>query len=146
VITRPGEEETTMSRQDIENEIIETMGQVPDFFAAMPDYALESSWQDFKAFQLGDTELSAREKQLIGYAVAAAIHCPCCTYFHRSATKMMGMSDQQLEEEARVAADTARYSTYLHGLGTDLEEFKRETDEIGEYLSTHQVEAESEAA
>jgi AhpD family alkylhydroperoxidase len=135
-----------MSRQEIESEIIETMGRVPDFFAAMPDYALESSWQDFKAFQLADTSLSAREKQLIGYAVAAAIHCPYCTYFHRSATKMMGTSDEQLEEAARVAADTARYSTYLHGLGTDLEEFKRQTDEIGEYISTHQPEAQSKAA
>ena len=135
-----------MSRQDIEREITETMGQVPGFFAAMPDYALESAWQDFKAFQLADTELSAREKQLIGYAVAAAIHCPYCTYFHRSATKMMGTTDAQLEEAARVAADTARYSTYLHGLGTDLEEFKRQSDEIGEYFSEHQEEAASEAA
>ena len=134
-----------MSRKDIEKDITETLGQVPGFFAAMPDYALEPAWNDFKTFQLGDTELSAREKQLIGYAVAAAIHCPYCVYFHGSAAKMMGTSEGQLEEAARIAADTARYSTYLHGLGADLDEFKRHTDEIGEFLASRQ-EAESEAA
>ena len=60
------------------------MGQIPPFFASMPDETLERQWADFKQFQFGDTVLSAREKQLIGYAVAAAIHCPYCTYFHRT--------------------------------------------------------------
>ena len=124
-----------MSRQDIEKDIVATLGQVPGFFAAMPDYALEPAWTDFKKFQLGDTELSAREKQLIGVAVAAAIHCPYCVYFHGSAAKMMGTSDAQVEEAIRVAADTARYSAYLHGLGADLDEFKRHTDQIGEHLA-----------
>ncbi len=127
-----------MSRQDIERDIVAKLGQVPGFFAAMPDYALEAAWSDFKTFQLGDTALSAREKQLIGVAVAAAIHCPYCIYFHGSAAKMMGTSDAQVEEAVRVAADTARYSAYLHGLGADLDEFKRHTDEIGEFLSRQQ--------
>jgi AhpD family alkylhydroperoxidase len=125
-----------MTRQEIEREIVETLGQVPGFFQTMPDSTLEHEWAEFKAFQLGDTELTQREKDLIGYAVAAAIHCPYCVYFHRAATLMAGTSAAQLEEAARVAADTVKYSTYLHALGTDLEEFKRVTDEIGEYVSS----------
>ncbi len=82
-----------MSRSDVENEIRETLGQVPSFFESMPDSTLENEWNEFKVFQLSDTALTAREKQLIGYAVAAAIHCPYCTYFHHSATKMMGTTD-----------------------------------------------------
>ena len=123
-----------MSRQDTERDIRETLGQIPDFFASMPDSTLDRSWSEFKEFQLGDTILTAREKHLIGYAVAAAIHCPYCTYFHQSATKMMGTTDRQLEEANRMASDTAKYSTYLHGNQTDLEEFTNQTDEIGDYL------------
>ena len=123
-----------MSRSDTEKEIRETLGQIPSFFETMPDSTLENEWREFKVFQLSDTELSAREKHLIGYAVAAAIHCPYCTYFHHSATKMMGTTDRQLEEANRMASDTAKYSTYLHGNQTDLGEFRRQTDEIGTYL------------
>ena len=82
-----------MSRQDTERDIIETLGQIPDFFATLPDATLDRQWAEFKEFQLGDTVLTAREKHLIGYAVASAIHCPYCTYFHRSATQMMGTTD-----------------------------------------------------
>ena len=123
-----------MSRSDIERDIRETLGQVPSFFESMPDSTLENEWNEFKKFQLTDTELSVREKHLIGYAVAAAIHCPYCTYFHHSATKMMGTTDRQLEEANRMASDTAKYSTYLHGLQVDLSEFEKQTDEIGEHL------------
>src|SRR5271169_3326743 len=56
-----------MSRSDTEKEIRETLGQVPSFFASMPDSTLENEWREFKVFQLTDTALTAREKQLIGY-------------------------------------------------------------------------------
>lgn len=123
-----------MSRSDVEADIRETLGQIPSFFETMPDSTLENEWREFKVFQLTDTELTVREKHLIGYAVAAAIHCPYCTYFHRGATTMMGATDRQLEEANRMASDTAKYSTYLHGNETDIDEFKKQTDEIGEHL------------
>jgi AhpD family alkylhydroperoxidase len=124
-----------MSRSDTENDIRQTLGQVPSFFESMPDATLENEWREFKVFQLTDTVLTAREKQLIGYAVAAAIHCPYCTYFHESATAMMGTTKEQLEEANRMASETAKYSTYLHGLQVDVGDFKRETDEMGRYLT-----------
>ena len=33
-----------------------------------------------------------------------------------------------------MASETAKYSTYLHGLQVDVGDFKRETDEMGRYL------------
>jgi AhpD family alkylhydroperoxidase len=124
-----------MSRSETENDIRQTLGQIPSFFESMPDATLENEWREFKVFQLTDTVLTAREKQLIGYAVAAAIHCPYCTYFHESATAMMGTTKEQLEEANRMASETAKYSTYLHGLQVDVGDFKRETDEMGRYLT-----------
>jgi AhpD family alkylhydroperoxidase len=135
-----------MSRSDTERDIIETLGQVPDFFKEMPDETLAREWEEWKYFQMQDTALTAREKHLIGLGVAAATHCPYCTYFHRAAASMMGASDEQIEEAARFASDTAKYSAYLHGLQTPLEQFKKQADEMGEYLATHQPESESRAA
>ena len=130
-----------MSRSDIEREIRETLGRVPSFFETMPDSTLENEWREFKVFQLQDTALTAREKQLIGYAVAAAIHCPYCTYFHHSATKMLGTSDAAIEEANRMASDTAKYSTYLHGLQVPIDDFKKESDDIGRYVSEQAAKA-----
>jgi AhpD family alkylhydroperoxidase len=127
-----------MSRSDTEREITQTLGQVPDFFKDMPDDTLEREWQSWRSFQLEDTALTAREKHLIGLGVAAAIHCPYCTYFHRAAATMMGASEAQCEEAARFAADTSKYSTYLHGLQTSIDDFRRQADEMGEHLSSHQ--------
>ena len=124
-----------MSRQDTERDIIETLGQIPGFFASMPDDTLAREWEEWKHFQLEDTALTAREKHLIGLGVAAATHCPYCTYFHRAAAGMMGATDAQIEEAARFAADTAKYSTYLHGLQVDLQEFKQQADEMGACLA-----------
>jgi AhpD family alkylhydroperoxidase len=132
-----------MSRRDLETEIEQTLGQVPEFFKQLPDEQFAREWETFKEFQLGDTELSAREKHLIGYAVAAAIHCPYCTYFHHSATEMMGSTSRQLEEARRMASETQKWSTYLHGMQLDISEFRRQSDEMGEYLRTH---AEQQAA
>jgi len=124
-----------MSRSETERDIVETLGQVPSFFAAMPDETLAREWAEWKSSQLGDTALTAREKHLIGLGVAAATHCQYCTYFHRAAAGMMGATEAQLEEAARFASDTAKYSAYLYGLQTDLPAFKKQADEIGAYLS-----------
>jgi AhpD family alkylhydroperoxidase len=135
-----------MSRSDTERDIIETLGQIPDFFKPMPDVTLAREWAEWKSFQLADTALTAREKHLIGLGVAAATHCPYCTYFHRSAAQMMGASDAQIEEAARFASDTAKYSAYLHGLQIPLDDFKKQADEMGAHLSGKAAEAQSEAA
>ncbi len=124
-----------MDRSDVERDIVQTLGQVPGFFSSMPDETLERDWLEWKHFQLEDTALTAREKHLIGLGVAAATHCPYCTYFHRAAAETLGASDAQIEEAARFAADTAKYSAYLHGLQTDLQEFKKQADEIGAYMA-----------
>jgi AhpD family alkylhydroperoxidase len=131
-------QEEIMSRSDTERDITATLGQVPSFFAQMPDETLAREWEEWKHFQMSDTELTAREKHLIGLGVAAATHCPYCTYFHTAAAKMMGATDKQVEEASRFASDTAKYSAYLHGLGIDINEFKRQADEMGAYLQEHQ--------
>ena len=45
----------------------------------------------------------------------------------------MGTTEDQLEEAARVAAETAMYSAYIHAQSTDLDDFQHMTDEIAEH-------------
>jgi AhpD family alkylhydroperoxidase len=130
-----------MTRAEVERDITQTLGQVPSFFAGMPDKTLEREWAEWKATQLLDTALSTKVKHLIGLGVAAATHCPYCTYFHAAAARMMGASEQEIEEAARFASDTAKYSAYLHGLQIDIDEFRKQADEMGAYLQEQMAKA-----
>jgi AhpD family alkylhydroperoxidase len=129
-----------MSRKDTERDIIEVLGEVPPWFASMPDETLAREWDEFKSFQLADTAIPAKYKHLIGLGVAAATHCPYCTYFHKSAATMLGASERECEEASRFASDTAKYSAYLHGLQTDITEFKAASDRMGEHMRRQQAE------
>ncbi len=63
-----------MARQDILNEIEGTFGAVPGYLAELPDGMLESNWEGIKWF-LNDSALSGREKALVAFGAASAIHC-----------------------------------------------------------------------
>ena len=63
-----------MSRQEILDQIKEAYGFVPGFFASAPDFVLEQWWGEM-GWQQSDTVLSARDKMLVSYGAAAAIHC-----------------------------------------------------------------------
>src|SRR5665647_3552003 len=118
----------------------------PRFLQGHADDTLAREWPEWKSFQLADSALTAREKHLIGLGVAAATHCPYCTYFHHNAAQMMGASDAQIEEAARFASDTAKYSAYLHGLQIPIADFKKQADEMGAYMAGKAVEAQRKAA
>jgi hypothetical protein len=64
-----------MSRQEILDQITETMGLVPDWLGDLPDPQLEHLWGQL-AWYLSDTKLSARDKALVGFGASAAVHCP----------------------------------------------------------------------
>jgi len=59
---------------------------------------------------------------------------------------MTGATDAQIEEAARFASDTAKYSAYLHGLQIPIADFKKQVDEMGAYLAGKAAETQDEAA
>jgi hypothetical protein len=61
-----------MSRADIESDMVETLGIVPSFFDELPDTVLESEWTTFKNFQLGETAIPNKYKEMIGLPESAA--------------------------------------------------------------------------
>ena len=69
------EEASAMARQDILDQITQALGAVPDWLAGMPDPQLEHQW-GMISWVLSDTVLSARDKALVSFGAAAAVHCP----------------------------------------------------------------------
>ena len=64
-----------MARQDALDEIRQMLGDVPGWLSGLPDPQLEYQWGMVK-WVLSDTELSARDKALVSFGTAAAVHCP----------------------------------------------------------------------
>lgn len=46
-----------MSRATVEADLRETLGIIPEFFAEVPDFLIESEWASFKALELSETAI-----------------------------------------------------------------------------------------
>jgi AhpD family alkylhydroperoxidase len=85
-------------------------------------------------YVLGESEIPAKYRELMGLAVAANIKCPYCQHFHASAAKLHGATDAELAETGALASQTARWSAMIHVQGYDLDTFEAETERIGGHL------------
>ncbi len=63
-----------MTRQEILDQISQTLGAVPDWLGGLGDPQLEHVWGHTLWF-LSDSKLSARDKALAAFGAAAAGHC-----------------------------------------------------------------------
>jgi alkylhydroperoxidase/carboxymuconolactone decarboxylase family protein YurZ len=63
-------------------DIEQVLGSVPEWLTSFPDQMQEHLWMTVKGFQLGETTMPNKYKELIGLAVAAQMQCPYCIYFH----------------------------------------------------------------
>lgn len=126
-----------MTRTEVFAEITETLGQVPGFFQEMPEDTLESEWTLFKRAVLrDDTHIPPKYRELIGIAVAAARHCWYCTQFHTGVAAMNGATEDEIREATLLAKFGAGWSTYFNGTNYDKDQFMKELQEVGAYLSS----------
>ncbi|WP_049896988.1 carboxymuconolactone decarboxylase family protein [Natrialba chahannaoensis] len=130
-----------MTTPDTQEEIEQTLGQVPSWMEHIAAPADDHSWGLFRDLSLGETELSPREKALIGVGVAAAISCPYCTHFHREEARLADVSEAELEEAVSLASTTRYFSATLHGNEMDMDEFTAETAEIVDHLKEQEAAA-----
>ena len=126
-----------MSRDKVNEEIREAMGQVPTFFQEIPEDALAAEWELFKRSVLSDdTSIPPKYKELIGVAVAAAMACWYCSNFHTGVAGMHGATPEEIKEATLLAKFAAGWSTYFHGSLYDKDLFLKELTEIGAYQSS----------
>jgi len=124
-----------MSRADIDRDIEETLGIVPKFFKAVPDFLIGTEWESFKNLQLSDqTAIPNKYKELIGLAVSGATRCKYCVHFHTEAARLFGATEEEIVEASLVAKNTMGWSTYLNTLNFDYDEFVREFDQIAAHV------------
>jgi len=94
----------------------------------VPDELLTYEWGIFKDFELADTRIPLKYKELIGLGVAAALHCRYCSLFHTEAAKLHGATEEELKEALYTAKMTSGWSAYLNGMQYDYDLFKREME------------------
>jgi AhpD family alkylhydroperoxidase len=129
--------ESVMNREDVEADIRETLGLVPTFMQAVPDFLIESEWASFKALQLSETAIPNKYKELIGLGISGATRCRYCAYYHAEAARLFGATEEEINEASLMAKATMGWSTYLNAMQLDYDEFKREFDEIAAYVREH---------
>lgn len=128
-----------MVSPETQQEIEQSLGQVPSWMDAIAEPAVDHSWGLFRDLTFGETELSPREKGLIGVAVASATKCPYCTYFHKEEARLADVAESELEEAVNLASSTQYFSTLLHGNEVDVDEFVAETDEIVDHIQEQEA-------
>jgi AhpD family alkylhydroperoxidase len=125
------------NRNEVEQEIKETIGLVPGFFDRIPDEYLDVEWEVFKRLQLGETLIPNKYKELMGIALHSETKCRYCTLFHTEAAKLFGATDEEIQEAVHYAKMSLGWSAYLNGMRIDYDEFAAELKQVGEYLSQH---------
>ncbi len=116
------------------DDIKKTLGLVPGFMKGLPKNVLVAEWPMFKQYQIEESVIPPRYRELMGLAVAANIKCPYCQLFHREAAKMMGATEDELAETALLSGWVAFWSSMIHAQHYDYEVFEQEVQKIGAHL------------
>jgi AhpD family alkylhydroperoxidase len=129
---------TVNKRVQLEQEIAKSFGLVPAWTKTIPDTAIEGFWRTMSDFQLAETKIPNKYKELIGLAVSGATRCRSCQLFHVEAARLHGATEEEINEACMMGAHTMATSTFLNAEGADFEVFRRETLKIISYVKTQQ--------
>src|SRR4029077_14410047 len=106
-------------------------GYVPEFIRDFPEEARAGAWRAFRDVQLSPaTQLSGKQKELVGLAVAAQIPCRYCIIAHTEFAKLNGATDAEIKEALGMASLTRELSTMLNGMQVDEAQFRKDVDRL----------------
>ena len=122
---------------EILREVEKTLGIVPTFIRELErdPVALEHSWELVKKFVLGESVIPAKYRELMGIAVAAALHCRFCVTFHSGVAKLFGATEEEIKEAAFLAKHTAGWSAFVDGRLADIGQLEKELAKIAQHMS-----------
>src|SRR5512137_389648 len=124
-------------KSDVLREMEQMFGRVPGWAKMLPDVTVEAVWTMMRDFQLAETKIPNKYKELIGLAVSGATRCRYCALFHTEAAKLFGATDDEIREAASIAAHTMSASTFVNSIQLDYDSFRRETLEAIEHVRRH---------
>jgi len=125
-----------MTREEVYQDIRTTLGVVPAFLESVPDTTLELEWELFKSVQLEEGAVPNKYRELIGLGIAAVTKCRYCLFFHTVAARALGATDAEIEDAVHFAKSSAGWSTYITGMQTDFEQFKKDIQQIADYIQS----------
>jgi AhpD family alkylhydroperoxidase len=125
-----------MNYEETIKEIENMFGMVPGFMKNTPKDILPQMWPLFKKYQMGESLIPQKYREMMMLAASAAVKCPYCQTYHREVSKMMwDASDEELDELAVIVGQTSFWSNVLHTQNYDLNTFVKELQQIGEHMS-----------
>jgi AhpD family alkylhydroperoxidase len=113
------------------------LGQVPDWLKQLPECTVTGFWGLMRDFQLNESSIPNKYKELIGLAVSGATRCKYCSYFHTKAARLFGATDEEIAEAGAMGGLTMMASTFLNAEQSDYGTFTRQVDEMVEYVRQH---------
>ena len=125
--------------KQIDKEMIAHFGFVPDFYATLPSAALPHEWAAHRDFELAETAIPNKYKELIGLAVAAHIKCRYCIYFHQQVAIAHGATEEELKEACAMGGLTVQYSNAITGMRYDFDKFQSEVDRAIDYMTSQAI-------
>lgn len=126
------------TRSKVYDEITTALGRTPQWLKLLPEGTLEGFWIQMRDFELAQTAIPNKYKDLIGLAVAGVTRCRYCTLFHTESARLNGATDDEIAEAGAMGALTMQGSTFINAMQLDYEEFKRETLEIVKFVKQQQ--------
>jgi AhpD family alkylhydroperoxidase len=120
--------------KNIEKEMMQYFGFVPDFYKTVPEVGLRHCWGIMRDLEFAQGALDPRTKELIGLAVAAQIKCQYCMYFHGEAARAHGASDEEMREAVLMGGFTDMMSNAINGARYDLNKFQKEVDRAIQHM------------
>lgn len=132
-----------MVSKETRKEMEEALGRVPSFFEELPPQTADQFWWLMRDFELAETEIPGKYKELIGLAVSGATRCRYCTLFHTENAKLHGATPEEIAEANAMAGLTMGLSTFINGQQVDYDRFRKETEAIVAHVRTQ---AEAQAA
>lgn len=125
------------SWQKAQAEMKAMFGGVPVMFSKLPAHVRASAWEWFKAMSNPDASIPSKYGELIGLAVASQIPCDYCIYAHTTMAKMLGATDEEIQEAVSKASEVRHWSTVLNGNQVDFESFKKEWDGMLDFVKAN---------
>ncbi len=119
------------------SEIKSQFGTVPIMFEVFPKHALPGAWKSFKALHSPENKIPGKYRELIQLSVAAQIPCNYCIYFHKALAMANGATEEEVQEAIAFGANTRHWSMVLQGTQMDFEAFKKEFDDMLDYMMKH---------
>jgi AhpD family alkylhydroperoxidase len=124
-------------RTTVFREVEQAFGSVPSWLKEIPESSLAGFWGLFRDFYLAETKIPNKYKELIGLGVSGATRCRYCVLFHTEGARLHGATDDEIAEASMMAGVTMMGSTFLNAQAVDYETFRKETENIVQYVKSH---------